>query len=466
MKKIKLLSATLISVFFALIIAISFIGVGNVFATDEFSSEATSNELDSIVNYVETMSQAEQPEVLTSLKTNLLSDESDSTEITLSKQLTLRDFDNKKKYIYTEFSSGGYAIYDRIGDFVYERTENGVGPFHEYGKNDKLYYGGIANYFVKINSSYQNTVTGEIINKVKGKALSSLTEKTRENQKTQDLLNTETLSSYASNTLYQHYLGENIKNSETQLLAMLYFYGLHQNVNAYFDAYYNMSPAFYSTNNHDDIAFGVNRFGSCSMVAAGILMQYYHRNNFKTMYPDNLSAFTTMYSQNFYYWNAFDYCEKPKTVSLNDDSINVLIGERLHQELIYRAFPEKLEQTTYADNEFGANFTKLKSALTSYFGKHGYNTNINVNTGRNVLEAPIKNGNPVIINYHGKYTVGNQESEVGQHAIVVYGYNAYGVVPYRAVELKTNFGWHQKNYCEVYINSNTDIAETFYLGVF
>lgn len=62
----------------------------------------------------------------------------------IERYFTLYDFDDTDKYIYIEYNSGGFAIYDRQGEFIYEKSDIGKGPFDKYDESVKIYYGGPA----------------------------------------------------------------------------------------------------------------------------------------------------------------------------------------------------------------------------------------------------------------------------------------------------------------------------------
>lgn len=368
------------------------------------------------------------------------------TEKTEKRSMLIRDFNDNEVYIYMEFNPGGYALYDRTGEFIYERTIEGEGPYIDKSADDKLYYGGPQRYFYKKNNMYINTVTNEEINIQTGIEYTKVNNSVREEK---ILENKNNINTFAYGDIVKRYLGE---RRGSDFPGQIYF-----PLFAYTDWNYQSSftSKFYPTYDND-VLFANNEMGSCAEVALGLVMQYYDRmqqlypnEGFVRMVPDDVS--------NFAYVDTITRSYRDSEGNIVDTTNkNAYKGEYLHQELLSLIHPG----VTFPKDKdvFNTTPNQLVEGAKKYFARHNFpDRKLSLHTNDEGALSQICDGNPAILYFKGDvWITGKGEITVEPHAAVAYGATAkaglFNILT--AMEYYVNFGWlKSKEYSSVIVNA-------------
>lgn len=433
-----------------------FCTMGEALAEDIALVRISENEIDFILNEVNERERADNGAEAMPL---LLSANTSHTLKDAQRHFLLKDFDNKNAFIYIEFNLGGYVIYDRTGEFIYERTEEGSGPYEEYSKPSKLYYGGPLNYYVKENGSYKNILSGDTITLQEGKLLTeNATDNVREIETLEkELLENQIINSYSNITPYatikNTYLGSKISDSDLSIKATTYFPmvtgALHSVdcINIY---------DFGSGYGGEDCAMPINRYGSCGLVAMTLAMQYYDKLGIRNMVPDDASDFKISYNnlkdnKPIY---IYDYVDGSMNSfnsysDLSNSYKNAIKSEMLHQELMYR-FKGTVSTANLNSSTYGSTNADRQNIANLYFaantGKNLQSSTIKSRSGSSGLIEAVAAGDPVIVSFQGEYRYENGTDTVGSHAVVCYGYSEkYVGIIHSVQEYFVVSGWNVPN---------------------
>lgn len=427
--KISIVVVLLIGIFSIFL----FSTMGEVLAEEISLVRISEDEIDQILNEVNEREKAGRVEETTPL---LFSANTNNNIKDSQRNFLLKDFDNKKAFIYIEFDLGGYVIYDRTGEFIYERTEEGSGPYEGYSKPSKLYYGGPLNYYVKENGKYKNIMTGDTITLQEGKLLTeNATDNIREIEiQENELFENQILNTYSEITPYatirNTYLGSEISDSNLSIKATNYFpmvTGALRSVDCL--NIYDFGSGY----GGEDCAMPINRYGSCGLVAMTLAMQYYDKLGIRNMVPDDVSDFKISYdklknNQPIYIYdyvdgstNSFDSYS-----DLSSGYKNAIKSEMLHQELMYR-FKGTVSTSNLNSSTYGSTNTDRQNIANLYFaaniGKNLQSATIKNRSGSSGLIEAVAAGDPVIVSFQGEYRYENGTGTVGSHAVVCYGYS-------------------------------------------
>ncbi len=461
MKVSKLLAQAISIIMVAILLLVCIYGALNVVQSEVAvtsvstvnSKDLSQNEVDNIIEEV-TYLQSAKSENINVNRTSAKRVVSESRSIILS------NFNDMNNYVYIEFQLGGYAIYDRISSEIFERTENGAGPYCNYNANDSLYYGGPMNYYVKVSSGYKNIVDNVIVSKEYGKVLTSNCQEVSleiiEEQRVEQMLMKSNAQAANSAPIY-HYLGENIADSNMCSSAMWYFTVLDiltmQNSLNSRGGRNTLPSADFGNGIGTDVVFAKNGKGSCSIVALAMVLQYYERSGFMNFVPDDVNNFNLMYDYKVY----TEYGEQ----QFSSIDKNLVKAESLHQELLWIMFPEERNKI---DPNFAIHLKDMQGALGTYLSYHGLDsvsaTHRNNASG---IESQIKKGNPVMVSFQGEYNNGSIGT-VSSHSVVAYAYTSEKVSIWEnTLEYVINMGWY--GYPQHTIN-NVDYPSTTYGTVY
>lgn len=459
------------------ILLISVIFIGALFASiDVFAEEIeyatlSEEEINSIVEEVNYREQSRNQSRVQLFSLN------GSSEKKSSRTLIIRDFNENKAFLYIEFDLGGYAIYDRLGTFIYERKEYGDGPYSGYTKQNKLYYGGPYNYYVNVKNGYQNIETNTVISKKQGKQLSlTSTDVAREQEiaEKQELESNASANISARATIEWHYLGERLKDDLSSSNPI--YHDLAANVGLYFPMIiYKLSTT--SSYNLDIFDFGtelggkdclvaINKHGSCSFVALASVMSFYTKFQFANMYPANLDNLRIAYD--YYldddgnrinaYVNVVDEGVSKYYSALSKVPRSIIKTELLHQELISSYFTNiDLKGLQGNDKRFGLNPSETPSVLSKYYDNNPtatYKQFILRNKSSGLIEV-VREGDPAIISFNGSYRYGNSTETTEGHAVICMGYSQkkFGLI-HSVDEYSVFSGWNNRNKGELLITKS------------
>lgn len=460
-----------------ILLLISIILVGALFLTVEVFAEeieyATLSE-EEINSIVEEVNYREQSRNQSSAQLFALNSNNEKKS---SRTLIIRDFNEKKAFLYIEFDLGGYAIYDRLGSFIYERKEYGDGPYSGYTKQNKLYYGGPYNYYVKVKNGYQNIETDTVITKKQGKQLTlTSTDVSREEEiaEKQELESIAPTSISPRATIEWHYLGERLKDDLNSSNPI--YHDLSANVGLYYPMIiHNLSTT--SSHNLDIFDFGtelggkdclvaINKHGSCVFVALASVMSFYTKFQFANMYPANLDNLRIAYD---YYLdnennrinanvNVIDEGVGRTYSALSDVPRSIIKTELLHQELIKSYFPNiDLKGLQGNRSKFGINDDEVSSIVSKYYENNPtatYKQFISRNKSSGLIEV-VREGDPAIITFSGSYRYGNTTKTTEGHAVICMGYSQKKFGIFHSVDEYSVFsGWNYKNEGELFITKS------------
>lgn len=400
-----------------------------------------------------------------------------SSEKKSSRTLIIRDFNENKAFLYIEFDLGGYAIYDRLGTFIYERKEYGDGTYSGYTKQNTLYYGGPYNYYVKVKNGHQNIETNTVISKKQGKQLTlTSTDVAREQEiaEKQELESNFPSNISARATIEWHYLGERLKDDLSSSNPI--YHDLAANVGLYFPMIiYKLSTT--SSYNLDIFDFGtelggkdclvaINKHGSCSFVALASVMSFYTKFQFANMYPANLDNLRIAYD--YYldddgnrinaYVNVVDEGVSKYYSALSKVPRSIIKTELLHQELIKSYFPNiNLDGLQDDPERLGITNDQVSSVVSKYYENNPtatYKQFISRNKSSGLIEV-VREGDPAIIAFNGSYRYGNSTQTTEGHAVICMGYSQkkFGLI-HSVDEYSVFSGWNIRNKGELLITKS------------
>lgn len=161
----------------------------------------------------------------------------------------------------------------------------------------------------------------------------------------------------------------------------------------------------YDSNVFCDTIFPINQEGSCGIVAATMLLQYYDRNRILKTIPDRL--------YNFCYYN-FQHKGSYNTSS------SASISEILHETL----------NSHHKEVAGGSTYVSVENAINSYIKSSDQLSGFRATSSASWwgLKSAIDNGDPCIIFFGGNMHVLNNDlnsyskESVSGHAVYTYGY--------------------------------------------
>lgn len=387
-----------------------------------------------------------------------------SDKKTIKRYTTLKDVDNDNDYLYTEFNEGGYAIYDRIGEFLYERSDYGSGPYSSVFNSKDIYYGGPTYYYIKKNNvfySIGNTERATFADMLEfNKGIEDVRQQYLDGAKT-------ALSVNALNDTYGlYFVGEDLEDTDLKISARLYFSIFEMLYKFQFDT--EASHQIYGDNIEVpiDMVCGANPYGSCVYVAFGLALKYYETLGVKTI-PDDISSFNVLYdfeikSKNECLSSYFKKDEKDKSFYkgyFKQIDKNLLRTEHVHQELLWHAFPQYRAENNrnFNSSSFGARLTDCERTYNSYANTYGlpkYKFFYDLNTY--FYPEKLFSGNPCIVGIKKGAPKPNSVVKLeGNHAVLGYGYTGTRNVITTVNEIICNYGWQSKSEnCTMYINSS------------
>lgn len=383
----------------------------------------------------------------------------------------LYDFDNTKKYLYIEYLDGGFAIYDRLGEFVYEKSNVGKGPFDSYKETDIIYYGGPSYYYTTQKSKYQHIVTGDVISREDANSMANELNLTRKKYVDKQLseLSLFSASNRASDQLFMigHNFKESNENEQNFKLNVQMYFTLKMIAQQYggYEQYDTMQ--IWNMNTTDtpyeypfiDWYCGRNEYGSCGYVALSTTLLFYDRlgiakmvnnqNNWHLMYDYSIK--TTNPTIGAFLNNSGIYY----TGMISQVPKNYLTSEFLHQELLYLQYPEKRGVNNYDETTFGSTPENRKSAYEKYCAtngvtKYGYS----VDSGTYKLPEKIVNGNLCIVGIKKGAPYVN-----GNHSVVAYAFEGQKPWWYTVSSIMCDYGWDRSSsndpiYAGISVNVN------------
>lgn len=383
---------------------------------------------------------------------------------------TLYDFDDTDKYIYIEYNSGGFAIYDRQGEFIYEKSDIGKGPFDKYDVSDKIYYGGPSYYYVKNSQGYKHLVTNNIIDSSEADQFSSELDNIRQDYIGESLSELSLRS--VESTVYEKLflLGDNLNDekeadSEFKLNVQMYFTlkGLAESYGGFENAdtlqIWNMNTDTPYKYPFIDVFNGNNKYGSCGYVSLSTVMLYYDRLGMANMI-NNRSNWHLMYDYYFQTTNPVIGAFLQQNGNIHTGYISnipntYLMAEFLHQELIYLQYPELRGASSYNSKSFLSNSITRKQAYNKYCATNGVTEyNYIIDTGTFKLPEKIVNGNPCIVSLTNAPYIGTDS-----HAAVAYAFNGTKPLWYTVSSIICDYGWDRTSssdpiYAAISVNAN------------
>lgn len=236
----------------------------------------------------------------TNAKNDMLPQTFSESEAVAKRYLAVKDFDETEKYLYAEYEGGGYAVYDRLGQYLYEKNPYGSGPFAAYTDESILYYGGPSYFYVKQNNEFEHTIIDEVVDKEQAQHMSAGLNEIRNDYATGEntAMSLQSLKTRAAEP-EMFSLGQNIPTDSIYLSDVLWYFitraYLHQDYkpNDTFQIY-EMSMR---TGSFVDAFSGHNINNSCSFVALSTVMMFYERVGVADMVPNdiNIDAFNVKY---------------------------------------------------------------------------------------------------------------------------------------------------------------------------
>ena len=399
----------------------------------------------------------------------LMSEEIEKT-VTISNVKILYDFNEKPTYLLTEFEEGGYAIRFREGETFVERNESFNSIYTtENVIEHRCYYAGPGQYFYKRDGKTYEVRTGQevIFDRSGDDEIEEINRQIVEEKK---------YGTMPMSIIDEGYTLLNFNKKEMTMMDAVrgvYFYGMDEyntrflplkSYESWNDSYNNdcINYSIYRYNYQDrkydymrtlkytvggeDMLFGDNLYGSCALVAIGMVLQLYDRTDWCDVVPSNTSAweniqYTYPYSQ--------DCTKHPQLIPSKKDA------ERLHQYLISLAHPGKLPS-----EEYGTSEDLQVKVINQYAQNLGYSKKIK---GKSALYISVKSligkqGFPMIATTKGstfsyKYPVKDDNGNISYknatedcHAVVAYGY--------KDSEFVCHFGWLRAGYASTIINKS------------
>lgn len=442
---------------FVLVIILALLSLLQIFVFCDFAiAETQSSEVQEfeISNVEKIISAMPSPSPMMTLS-------KDNTVNTVDKYRAIRDVDGVEKYLYVEFTQGGYAIYDRQGEFLHERSAIGNGPYSIYLDNNtvELYYAGPANYYKKAGSEYEHILLGDNMSTESFEELSNDLNSTRQEYLNGNLntLSVKSLDNLKSNETF--YLAQEMVSFDEDIpteAASYYIaraFAYEQNCPTFNGEYYiqkNEIVVYDSpyTSSQVDAFFGLNKYNSCTFVALASVIQYYNNVCKEKMMPNNISEFTLKYDYDvIIHDDAFSeqagwlpglksYKEK---LSLTDK--NFLVAEFLHQDLICAQFG----YDTVSTGDFGHYTNQLGVVYNNYASHHKLQSNNNYEYHDIILDGLAKavvDGNPCIISIKKGTVRPDGVSSDKNHAAVTYGFTGTKTLGYSFDTVICDYGWY------------------------
>lgn len=387
-----------------------------------------------------------------------------SDKKTIKRYTTLKDVDNDNDYLYTEFNEGGYAIYDRIGEFLYERSDYGNGPYSSVFDSKDIYYGGPTYYYIKKNNvfySIGNTERATYTDMLEfNKGIEDVRQQYLDGDKT--ALSVNGLNSTAGS----YFVGEDLEDTDLNISARLYFSIFEMLYKFQYDT--GATHQIYGDNIEVpiDMVCGANIYGSCVYVAFGLALKYFDTLGVKTI-PDDISSFNDLYDFEIKSKNEClsSYFEKDKyddnfyTGNFLQIDKNLLRTEHVHQELLWHAFPQYRAENNrnFNSSSFGARLTDCERTYNSYANTYGLpKYKFFYDLGTIFYPEKLFSGNPCVVGIKKGAPKPNSVNKLeGNHAVLGYGYTGTRSVVTTVNEIICNYGWQSKSEnCTMYINSS------------
>ncbi len=375
-----------------------------------------------------------------------------SYAVTEKRSMVIKDFDGSYAYLYMELLPSGYAIYDLAQSELLESADAGSGPYEGYSDGSALYYGGPGNYYVKNGSTYTDISGGASVGSEAASAFAQKMDVVRQRVEQDNMTSAQLgVSTAASGAL--HLIGEDSNDSNLCDNATYYFlllYGLEAGIFAssqsgWESGYYDFGSEF--GYGGSDMTFAIDSYGSYTVVATGIVLQYYERLGLADTVPSDISGFHNMY----------DPKVKDPDVKLSQISRSSAVAEYLRQELLYENFPEyrNTPESSFSSTTFKMSLYDMRYAIEDYFSAFSLP---NYSVTRNLLwlgdvANKIRKGNPVLIEFAGSYDyAAGGSGTIGDHVAVAYAYTTTGS---GAVDdFMVNMGKHEGNYGQVYVDKS------------
>lgn len=350
-----------------------------------------------------------------------------SNKLEVERYFPLYDYYGNKYYLYIEYINNGYAIYDRLGEFIYEKSFLGCGPFDQYSEDAVIYFVGPFQYYTKSGQAYVHALTDEKITKtdirIASEALNDMREEYKTNQKDELSLN----AARSSSTDEMFFVGNKL-NDDLSTNASMYFV-----VKALGMSYgYEEGNTYQLWSNPEDNgglrAFkdaltAKNHYGSCGFVALSTMMVYYDRLKMSYMIRD-YENWNLMYDKEVEFVDSeigayLTYSPSTGRYTGNLSSIpkNYLTTEFLHQELLYLKFPE-IRNQKYNSQSFGSKIIDRRNAYNLYCDSHGVKKYpYESHSGTFLLPEKLSAGNPCLVALNSGAPGIN-----GGHAAVAYAF--------------------------------------------
>ncbi len=374
------------------------------------------------------------------------------------------DFTGEFNYLYCyDEELDYYAIYNMNSGKIMERSNGNIFEgFFDY----KCYYGGYGAYFYQDGKIIYSINDGSSATEDDSfKYLSEYSENL--NQASIDdseFKSRENIKAYVENVLYQdgtviskcdtisnrlnnNYFISNLNYFSLTLCNSLYVGSNAVSGNKYCKLIYNSNTiGIYDFGDYDgdlfyDTLFPINDAGSCGLVAATMLLQYYERNQIVKTIPSNF------------------YTQANRV--LNDKAVykkEEVLSEILHSELI-----------RLNNSETGANFLDIRDTLKRYF--EIYNLpylSATTSIGYADMRRSIDNDEPCIAHIRGSVTFDILKNDLYNydkykvtgdgHVVISYGYTLDDY--YLLDEFVCHTGWQTVNN----FNSVSYISKLFIVG--
>ena len=379
--------------------------------------------------------------------------------------------DRKGNYLLAQFSNGGYAIMNRETKTIYERSESGMNPYSEY-RNKKCFYAGPSAYIYQdkeLTDILSNKVLTNNNRTLLANNMQDIVQRDLEQLKYEVAEEEAGLKSTSWDSTGWHNLGEGTPTGDDMLdfVRMVYFYLLDASLRTYtpttngfyftVDANFSKAGLWHfmmvetSGGSYVDAPIPVNTFGSCTMVAMTMILQYYNRLELFNTVPSNMNNWTSLYS-----FNTMDWVSNYSPSVTNPSNTQ---SEKIHQYLIKLTCPNAV---LYPTLDLGASVADISQATANYFNNNPSATAADINYGgattianRKFLAEIIYMGDPVLlgIDYNGN------------HAVVAYGYNmeryvkrrffGFPIYDQRVKEYVVNLGLTANDTSHIIIDAST-----------
>ncbi len=363
--------------------------------------------------------------------------------------------DGEKDYVLSTCATGGYAIFEKESMELLEYSDIGRSPYKNRLKEN--YYLGLNNYYEGDGEKLKNINTGKsfpkekisvLANKLKEKLKDDREDRKEELQKEQKKLKKFSKEKVASDP---GPTGEDTIDANSYVV----------NARKYIPNY-----QFFVGNEQ----FGDNQNGTCSSVAAQLLLAYNNWANDGRIIPDE----PKYANEKFFLEGRENYRDKPYSNEMMGTTSSDFKDD--NEKSFYEVLKGYINPLDWADDEqepanadeieVGATMLDIYSGINQYLAEYAPEAKKNItmscsltdnhewNNAREKLRKEIDEGRPSIGSIYVYHLKEDETYEVKGHAVVVYGTQN---IIYKGQSLDgfiANFGWIDSAATHVWFNSS------------